>query len=114
MEAGGQFYLYGDGTQTRSFCYVKDHSQVVSELIEKVSNEIVNVGHDEETSILELAQVIHKIANKTLSVEFKPAWGNDTKWRKPDLQKLKSLVSGRKFTSLNEGVGKLILNEDIR
>ncbi len=114
VEAGGQFYLYGDGTQTRSFCYVKDHSQIVSELIEKVANEIVNVGHDEETSILELAQMVHKIANKTLSVEFKPAWGNDTKWRKPDLQKLKSLVSGRKFTSLNEGVGKLILNEDIR
>ena len=112
VEQGEQFYLHGDGQQTRSFCHVKDHCEMVTNLIESSSEGIYNIGYDEETTILDLAKLIHRLKGKELSIEFKPAWGNDTKWRKPDLEKIQGEVFDKKFISLEDGVRDLI-NENL-
>ena len=110
IQSDEDFYLFGDGKQTRSFCYVKDHTRIVTELIENTDNEILNVGHDEEVTIKQLAKIIHEVIGKEFSVQYKDAWPNDTKWRKPSLVKLESFISGNKYTSLEDGV-KLMLKE---
>lgn len=102
------FYLYGDGKQTRSFCYVTDHANIVTNLIEACNNEIVNVGYDEEVTIGDLAKLIHQIMDKEFKAEYKTAWSNDTKWRKPSLSKLKSCISYKNFVSLKDGINKML------
>ena len=101
-------FIDGDGNQTRSFCYVKDHADIVSKLVEKVNNKILNIGFDEEITIFNLAKNIHNIMGIDFDVDFKEAWKNDTKWRKPDLTQLKKYIKNYKFTSLKEGLIKTI------
>ena len=115
IQSNEDFYLFGDGKQTRSFCYVKDHTKIVTELIETCAiSAILNVGHDEEITIHDLALMIHQHMNKEFKVEYKPAWSNDTKWRKPSLSKLKSYISHTDFTSLEEGINKMLENYGYR
>lgn len=108
IKSNSDFYLYGDGEQTRSFCYVKDHTSILVGLLEKVDNGIFNIGFDEEVTINELAFLIHKILNKPFNVKYKEAWAHDTKWRKPCLEFLQSYVAYNKFISLEEGIIKTL------
>ena len=68
----------------------------------------INVGFDEEITIHDLAMVIHQIMDKEFKVEYKPAWSNDTKWRKPSLSKLKSCIGYEDFVCLEDGINKML------
>ena len=111
IQSDEEFYLYGDGNQTRSFCYVTDHAEMASQIIEKVDNEIINIGFDEEVRIKDLAKTIHRIMGKKYKKKYKEAWGNDTKWRRPSLSKLKSCVSHKNFVYLEDGIKKMLIEE---
>ena len=65
-----EFTMIGDGTQTRSFCYVEDHTKLAVMLSESVSNDVVNIGNDEQVTILELAKKIHDLNN----INFNPVF----------------------------------------
>ena len=107
-----KFFMYGDGAQTRSFCHVSDHVKIVSEILLDKKNEILNIGFDEEITIYELAKKIHDIFNLNFNPTFLPAWSNDTKWRKPDLSKIKSNINNKyNFIDLNEGLKEILLNQ---
>ena len=110
IQSDEDFYLFGDGKQTRSFCYVKDHTKIVTELLETADNEILNIGYDEEIAIKDLAEVVHEVVGKEFSVKYKDAWPNDTKWRKPSLKKLFEFTSHRDYVSLRDGI-KAMINE---
>ena len=84
-----EFTIIGDGKQTRSFCYVTDHTRIVRKLTENISNEIINVGNDIEIKIIDLAEMIHKIENKTFKPKFLPEREYDHKRRCPNISKLK-------------------------
>jgi dTDP-glucose 4,6-dehydratase len=107
IKSGESFYLYGDGKQTRSFCYVTDHTDIMCKLIKNADNEILNIGFDEEITIFELSKVIHEIMGVNFNVSFKEAWKNDTKWRKPDLTELKKYIGNHDFTHLRDGVKRM-------
>jgi nucleoside-diphosphate-sugar epimerase len=102
-----QFYLYGNGNQTRSFCNVIDHADIVTDLIELAKNETLNIGNEEEITIYELAEKIHFLFDKPFNPIFKTEWDNDTKWRKPDLDNLKKYIGEKKFINLSDGLKKL-------
>jgi nucleoside-diphosphate-sugar epimerase len=108
IQSNEEFFLYGDGKQTRSFCYVKDHTKIVTELIENVDDEILNVGFDEEVTIGHLAKSIHDSLGLDYNPKYKDAWANDTKWRKPDLSKLKACINHKNFVPLKVGIQKLL------
>lgn len=108
IKSGEEFYLYGDGKQTRSFCYVDDHCEIMCRLLNNADNVILNVGYDQEVTINDLAKTIHRILNKNYSVIYKEAWKNDTKWRKPDLSELKKYTGEIIYTKLNDGLLKMI------
>ncbi len=103
-----KFTIIGDGEQTRSFCYVTDHTRVVKKLTENVSNEIVNVGNDKETSIINLAEIMHKMEKKEFYPEFLQEREYDHKRRCPDISKLKKLINDYPKINLDEGLYKTL------
>jgi len=105
---GEALTVFGDGKQTRSFCFVEDHTRLVRKLSENVSNEIVNVGNDKETKIIDLAELIHKIENKKFEPKYLPGREYDHKRRQPDISKLKKLINDYPKVSLEEGLRKTI------
>tara|TARA_R110001583_G_scaffold110092_2_gene259006 strand:+ start:311 stop:1228 length:918 start_codon:yes stop_codon:yes gene_type:complete len=108
IQSKEDFFMYGDGSQTRSFCYVKDHTKILKNLIKINTNEILNVGFDEEITIFNLSKKIHQLMGREYKISYKPAWSNDTKWRKPDLSKIKKLLPNFNFTSLEKGLKNII------
>lgn len=110
IKSRNKFYLYGSGKQTRSFCYVEDHCEIMARLIKSVNDKILNIGYDEEITILELAKLIHEIMGVEFNdILFKEEWKNDTKWRKPDLAELKIHSKYDSYISLRDGLKKMIL-----
>ena len=103
-----KFTIIGDGNHTRSFCFVDDHTRLVRTLSEKVSNEVVNVGNDKETKIVDLAKTMHKIENKEFDPEYLPGREYDHKRRCPDITKLKKLIKDEPKITLEEGLKKTL------
>ena len=103
-----QFTIIGNGEHTRSFCFVDDHTRLVRKLVENVSNEIVNVGNDKETKIVDLAKTMHKIEGKKFDPKYLPGRKYDHKRRRPDISKLKKLINDYPKITLEEGLNKTI------
>ncbi len=102
--------LHGDGSQTRSFCYVSDLVNGLLHVVldPSVDGEIFNVGNPEEVTILELAEEIRRIVRPDAPVRFIPARQGDPTRRKPDIAKIRqhyhwtprvSLAQGLRFTA---------------
>lgn len=103
-------YLYGDGLQTRSFCYVEDNIDTCIKAFEenKCINDVINVGSDKEITILSLAQEIIKLTNsKSSIVHLPPLEEGDMARRCPDTTKMKAILN-REQVSLQEGISKLM------
>lgn len=103
-----EFTIIGSGKHTRSFCYVSDHARLVRKLAENISNEIVNVGNDKETKIVDLAKTMHKLEEKTFDPKYLPEREYDHKRRQPDISKLKKLINDFPKITLEEGIQKTI------
>ena len=101
--------VYGDGSQTRTFCYVDDNIEAcLSAHRSSVECETLNIGSDSEIAILTLARTIIDIAKSKSKIAFKPPLPEgDMAGRRPDVTKMRILL-GRELTSLKEGIRKLI------
>tara|TARA_R110000868_G_scaffold350166_2_gene611413 strand:+ start:3904 stop:4839 length:936 start_codon:yes stop_codon:yes gene_type:complete len=102
--------IYGNGQQTRSFCFVDDNIDTcIKALISSdYSNEVLNIGSDIEMTILELAKTIIKVSGSKSNIEHLPALKEgDMERRCPDTSKMKALL-GREMVSLEVGLKKLI------
>ena len=100
------FKVIGDGKQTRSFCYVDDHVKMINTAMGSLDNEVVNIGNDELTEILTLAEKICKLSNKEFRPEHLQPRSYDTIRRQPDLSKIRSVYK-EKMISLDEGLAKM-------
>lgn len=102
--------IYGDGQQTRTFCYIDDNLEAtVNCLINQMYvDDVVNIGNDQEISVIELARVIKKITNSKSEIVHLPALPEgDMTRRQPDIAKMECLLK-RPFTSLEEGLQKIL------
>jgi nucleoside-diphosphate-sugar epimerase len=102
--------IYGDGLQTRTFCYIDDNLDACLNAFEKnlFVNDVVNIGNDETTTVLELAQLIIKITNsKSEIVHVAPLKDGDMSRRQPDISKMKQLLN-RTLLPLEEGIKRVI------
>jgi len=79
--------VYGDGTQTRSFCYIADQIEGLYKLLMSAENEPVNIGNPEEIPLLEIAKEIIKLTNSKSKIVFEELPVNDPKVRQPDITK---------------------------
>ena len=102
--------IFGDGTQTRSFCYVTDQVEGLLKLafIDEASGMVVNIGNDEEITILDLAKVIKELMHSESELEFHPLPQDDPPRRRPDLTKAKRILGWEPKVSLEEGLKETI------
>ena len=104
--------VYGDGSQTRSFCYVSD---LVDGLIRLMNSDYlgpVNLGNPDEYTILDLAQAVQTMVNPDTDLVYKPLPQDDPQRRKPDITKAKTLLNWSPTVPLQDGLTRTI--EDFR
>lgn len=103
---GKDITVYGDGTQTRSFCYVTDTINGLKLLMEKdkASGQIINIGNPKEDSILEVAQMVKTLANSNSKITFHPLPEDDPKVRRPMIDKAKKILGWEPIITLEEGL----------
>lgn len=102
--------VYGDGSQTRSFCHIEDMIEGLLKLIsaERVVGEVVNLGNPLELTVLELANIIKAACRSSSGISFAPLPQDDPKRRKPDIRKAKELLGWEPKVSLEEGLTRTI------
>jgi UDP-glucuronate decarboxylase len=102
--------VYGDGTQTRSFCYITD--TIIGLLLllanEGARGEVVNVGNAEEVTILELAQSIKQLTGSASPITFHPLPEDDPRRRCPDIGRAESLLGWKPKINLEEGLDRTV------
>jgi len=100
--------VYGDGSQTRSFCYVTDLIAGIYKLMLSNLNEPVNIGNPNEMTLLELAKKIIELTNSKSEIIYKPLPVNDPKVRRPDIAKAKKELSWQPKVNLEHGLENTI------
>jgi UDP-glucuronate decarboxylase len=105
---GKPLTIYGDGSQTRSFCYVSDLVDGLVKLMDGNETGPVNLGNPEEYTILELAQKIRDKINPEREISFMPLPQDDPKQRKPDITRAKTWLNWEPTVSLDRGLDSTI------
>jgi len=107
---GEDITVYGDGTQTRSFCYVTDTINGLKLLMEKdeANGEIINIGNPMEYPIIELAHLVKTLANSKSNITFHPLPEDDPKVRRPVIDKAKELLDWEPVIQLEDGLKETI------
>ena len=100
--------VYGDGLQTRSFCYVSDLIEGIYKLMQSSLNEPVNIGNPNEMTLLDLAKKIIQLTYSKSNIEYKPLPVNDPKVRRPDITKAKKELNWNPEIALDDGLKKTI------
>jgi len=102
--AGEDLTVYGDGSQTRSFCYVDDEIDGFIRLSKSDEHLPVNLGNPDEFTILECAQQVIKITGSKSKIAYAPLPADDPKQRQPDITKARRLLQWKPKTSLEAGL----------
>ncbi|MFH1262599.1 MAG: UDP-glucuronic acid decarboxylase family protein [Pseudomonadota bacterium] len=105
---GEPITIYGDGSQTRSFCYVDDLVDGLVRFVDKRPSDPINLGNDRETSIREIAETIVRLCNSKSGFVSEPFPEGDPKLRCPDLTRAKKILGWSPKTSLEAGLRKTI------
>lgn len=100
--------IYGDGSQTRSFCYVDDLIKAIAACVESDAEGPINLGNDGEFTVSELAERVIKLTKSNSKVIHLPLPGDDPTQRKPDITKAKALLNWEPKIQLQEGLEKTI------
>ena len=101
---GQPLTVFGDGSQTRSFCYVSDLVDGIFRLLFKDFHEPVNLGNPNEVTILEFAKEILALSGIQSPIEFKPLPQDDPKVRKPDITRARTLLGWEPTVDRHEGM----------
>jgi dTDP-glucose 4,6-dehydratase len=107
---GEPLTVYGDGLQTRSFCYVDDLIDGIVKLLYSDEHMPVNIGNPVETTILEFAEVINQVIGNHAGVTFKPAerLESDPQRRRPDISRAIEILGWEPGITINEGIQRTI------
>lgn len=105
---GQALTVYGDGSQTRSFCYVSDMVAAIYKLMYSKINEPVNLGNPKELKIIDFANMILKFTGSRSKISYKPLPQDDPKQRRPDISKAKKELGWSPEVDLQEGLRKTI------
>ena len=100
--------IYGDGTQTRSFCYVDDLTAGMNALMESSLQTPCNIGNPNEMTMLELAGYINKFTNNPAGIIHEPLPKDDPTRRKPNISKAKEHLNWEPKVSFSDGISKTV------
>jgi len=105
---GEDVTVFGDGTQTRSFCYVSDLVDGILRLLESNTNEPVNIGNPQELTIEEIARTIIALIGSPSRIVYRPLPVDDPKQRRPDITRARTLLDWQPKVGLEEGLSKTV------
>ena len=105
---GEPLTVYGDGSQTRSFCYVDDLVEGIARLILKTFHDPVNLGNPDEVTILEFAHEILKLSGSKSAFDYRPLPQDDPKLRKPDIGRARELLGWEPKVDRHEGLERTL------
>ncbi len=102
--------IYGDGTQTRSFCYVDDLVEGLYRLLLSDEHEPINIGNPRETTMLEFAEVINRLTDNSAGITYRPGARSqsDPQRRQPDISRARKILGWEPKVSLEEGLQRTI------
>jgi len=100
--------VFGDGTQTRSFCYVSDLVEGVLRLMDAPTNEPVNIGNPHEVTIEEIARTIIALVGSRSRIVYEPLPADDPKQRRPDITRARTLLGWEPKVGLEDGLRKTV------
>jgi len=100
--------VYGDGAQTRSFCYVDDLVEGIVRLFERGASEPVNIGNPREFTVLELADLVIRLTGSKSRIVREPLPEDDPKVRQPDITRARTLLGWEPKVELEAGLAKTI------
>ena len=100
--------VFGDGRQTRSFCYVSDLVAGILKLMEAPVNDPVNIGNPQELTIEQIARKIIEMTGSKSRVVYKPLPEDDPKVRQPDITRARTLLGWEPKVTLEEGLAKTV------
>ena len=106
--SGQPITVYGDGRQTRSFCYVSDLIEGIYRLMQLDEHEPVNIGNPHEITILEFAERIRTLLGSSVPIIFEPLPQDDPKQRCPDISKARRLLGWEPKVNLEEGLRRTL------
>ncbi len=113
---GEDITIYGDGSQTRTFCFIDDNIEacIAAMHSDQARNEIFNIGNDHITTIKELAEIVIEMTGSSSKIVYLPALPEgDMTRRQPDIEKMRSLLQ-RDLTPLREGIKKVLLSFQVK
>ncbi len=105
---GEPLTVFGDGLQTRSFCYVSDLVEGLIRLLNSDFREPVNLGNPDEKSMLEFAEIIKKLTGSNSPIEFRPLPQDDPKRRRPNISRANEVLGWHPQVRLEEGLKQTI------
>jgi dTDP-glucose 4,6-dehydratase len=100
--------VFGDGTQTRSFCYISDLVDGIIRLMLSKENDPINIGNPKELTIEQIARRIIEMTGSQSRIVYRPLPTDDPKVRQPDITRARTLLGWEPKVSLDEGLGKTI------
>jgi len=105
---GEAITMFGDGSQTRSFCYVDDEVEGLWRLLHSPYQDPVNIGNPHELTILEFAKAVQRLVGTSVPIAQKPLPEDDPKVRRPDITRAKELLGWEPKVSFDEGMRRSI------
>jgi dTDP-glucose 4,6-dehydratase len=105
---GEPLTVYGDGSQTRSLCYVSDLVRGVLAALEKADELPVNLGNPKEVTVLELAQMIVRLTGSHSKIEFRDLPIDDPRQRRPDISRARAILGWEPEVALEDGLRKTL------
>ena len=105
---GEPLTVFGDGSQTRSFCYVDDLVEGIWRLLRSNEDQPVNIGNPREMTILQFAEAVLAATGARSGIEFKPLPVDDPKIRQPDITRARSLLGWEPRIALEEGLARTL------
>ncbi|MEI8106464.1 MAG: UDP-glucuronic acid decarboxylase family protein [Verrucomicrobiota bacterium] len=106
--SGEPLTIFGDGSQTRSFCYCTDLIDGIYRLSQSDFHEPVNIGNPEEMTVRQFAEAIIRLTGTSGRVEFRPLPVDDPRVRQPDITRARSVLGWEPRVKFDEGMGKTI------
>jgi dTDP-glucose 4,6-dehydratase len=106
--SGEPLTIYGDGTQTRSFCYVSDEIEGIYRLFMNGDSKPTNIGNPNEFTVRQLAELVVNLTGTKSKIEMRPLPVDDPKVRKPDISRAREMLGWEPTVPLREGVMKTI------
>ena len=100
--------VFGDGSQTRSFCYISDLVDGIIRLMHSKENDPVNIGNPQEMTIVQMAKLIIEMTGSQSRIVYKPLPTDDPKVRQPDITRARTLLGWEPKVPLEQGLGRTI------